>query len=57
MTTFIPKIARKILANPQLQRDYFLKPYGLDVNLPQYRHQKIVDSQDNILNINFSIKK
>jgi hypothetical protein len=31
MTTFIPKIARKILTNAQLQKDYFLKPYGLDV--------------------------
>jgi hypothetical protein len=32
MTTFIPKIAKKILANAQMQREYFLKPLGLDVN-------------------------
>lgn len=31
MTTFIPKMARKILANAELQKDFFLKPYGLDV--------------------------
>ena len=31
MTTFIPKMAHKILANPALQKEFFLKPYGLDV--------------------------
>jgi hypothetical protein len=31
MTTFIPKNAHKILANKAMQREYFLKPYGLDV--------------------------
>jgi hypothetical protein len=57
MTTFIPKNARKILSNPALQKDYFLKPFGLDVNLFIIRFQKIRIFQKNILNINtFNIK-
>lgn len=32
MKSFVPKLARKILSDPKLQREYFLKPYGLDVS-------------------------
>ncbi len=31
MKSFVPKLARQILNDPKLQREYFLKPYGLDV--------------------------
>ena len=31
MSGFIPKNARKILASSALSKQYFLKPYGLDV--------------------------
>ena len=31
MATFIPKNAKQILTNAAKARDYFLKPYGLDV--------------------------
>jgi hypothetical protein len=33
MAMFIPKNARHILTNAAKTRDYFLKPYGLDVSL------------------------
>lgn len=57
MTTFIPKMARKIIASPQLQREYFLKPYGLDVEMNRLRFLKIKTIQDNILNTNlYNIK-
>lgn len=52
MATHIPKNARKILSNPALTRDFFLKPYGLDVKTPQLRFQLIKISQKSILNTN-----
>lgn len=53
MTTFIPKTAHKILANPKLQREYFLKPYGLDVSSLPIRYPKIKTTPNNTLHINF----
>jgi hypothetical protein len=32
-TSFVPKNARAILKNAKLQREYFLKPFGLNVSL------------------------
>lgn len=54
MTTYIPKNARKILSNSTLTRDYFLKPYGLDVRRHQNRHLKMQTSPKNIHNTNSS---
>lgn len=54
MSSFIPKNARKIIANSKLSREYFLKPYGLDVFLPSLSFLKIKISPKNIPNTNFS---
>jgi len=54
MTTFIPKIARKILSNPAMQRNYFLKPYGLDVTTELLRSLKTKTTPNHIHNTNFS---
>lgn len=55
MTTFIPKIANKILSSPAMQKNYFLKPYGLDVLLFAWlRFQRIKTTPRNIHNTNFS---
>ena len=54
MTTFIPKMARKILASSEKQRDFFLKPYGLDV-LPRLpSSQRTAASLESIRNTNSS---
>lgn len=54
MTTYIPKNARKILANSTLTREYFLKPYGLDVSRDLNRHLKMRISLKNIHSTNSS---
>ena len=54
MSSFIPKNARKIIANSKLSREYFLKPYGLDVFLPSLSFLKIKISPKVIPNTNFS---
>ena len=54
MSAFIPKNARKILSNPALQTEYFLKPYGLDVSVVILRFLKIKIILKSIPNINSS---
>ena len=56
MATFIPKNARHILANAARTRDFFLKPYGLDVICRLASFQKIKISQNSTRNTN-SFKK
>ena len=52
MSRFIPKNAHKILANPTLTRDFFMKPYGLDVVFVILRFLKIRICPKSIQSIN-----
>ena len=57
MATFIPKNAKQILANAAKARDYFLKPYGLDVSLGIVRLLQMQISPKNILSTNSSKRR
>lgn len=57
MATFIPKNARQILSNAAKARDYFLKPYGLDVSLSIVRHPPTQISLKNIQSTNSSKRR